>query len=55
MAEREKWYRATSREITERPHALRGVAAFMSADSKTPYITPSMDFPLDKGSMGRRG
>ena len=42
--------------ITERPHAPSGVAAFMSAHSKTPYITPSMDFSSGKGVVrGRRG
>ena len=48
-------YRA--REITERPDAPSGVAAFMSAHSKTPYITPtsSMDFPLGKGYYGAQG
>ena len=30
----------TPRENTERPHAPSGVAAFMPAHSKTPYITP---------------
>ena len=37
------------RGITDRPHAPSGVAAFMSAHSKTPYITPSVDFPLGLG------
>ena len=47
---------AAAREITERPHAPSGVAAFMSAHSKTPYITPSMDFSSGKGVVrGRRG
>ena len=47
---------APAREITERPHAPSGVAAFMSAHSKTPYITPSMDFSSGKGVVrGRRG
>ena len=34
-----------------------GVAAFMSAHSKTPYITPSMGFSSGKGVVrrGRRG
>ena len=42
--------------ITERPHAPSGVAAFMSAHSKTPYITPSMEFSSGKGVVrGRRG
>ena len=40
---------ALSRDITERPHAASGVAAFMSANSQTPYITPGMDFPLGMG------
>ena len=44
------------RGFTERPHAPSGVAAFMSAHSKTPYITPSMDFSSGKGvAWGRRG
>ena len=38
------------------PHAPSGVAAFMSAHSKTPYITPNMDFSSGKGVVpGRRG
>ena len=42
-------------EITERPHAPSGVAAFISAHSKTPYITPSMDVSSEKGVVrGRR-
>ena len=42
--------------ITERPRAPSGVAVFMSAHSKTPYITPSMDFYSGKGVVrGRRG
>ena len=45
-----------SRDITERPHAPSGVAAFMSAHSKIPYSTPSMDFSYGKGVVwGRRG
>ena len=44
-----------AREITERPHAPSGVAAFVSAHSKTPYITPSMDSPLGKGKYGGAG
>ena len=45
-----------ARDITERSHAPSGVAAFMSAHSKTPYITPSMDFPSGNGVVrGRRG
>ena len=40
---------AISRDITERLHAPSGVAVFMSTNNKTPYITPSMDFPLGKG------
>ena len=42
---------ATS-EITEHPHAPSGVAVFMSAHSKTPYNTPSMDFPSDRERDG---
>ena len=38
-----------ARDIAERPRGPSGVAAFMSAHSKTPYITPSMDFPLGTG------
>ena len=42
------------RESTERPRAPSGVAAFMSAQSKTPYITP--DFPSVNGVVrGCRG
>ena len=45
-----------SEEITERPRDPSGVAAFMSANGKTPYITPSMDFPSRNGVVwGRRG
>ena len=44
----------SAREITERPHAPIGVAAFMSAHSKTPYITPSMAFPSGNGVVRRR-
>ena len=40
---------ALARENTERPHAPSGVAAFMSAHSKPPYITPGMGFPSGKG------
>ena len=41
--------------ITERPRAPSGVAVFMSTHSKTPYITPSMDFYSRKGVVrGRR-
>ena len=44
------------REITERPHAPSGVAASMSAHSKTPCSTPSMDYPSGNGVVwGRRG
>ena len=39
----------------ERPRDPGGVAAFMSAHSKTPYVTPSMDFPSRGGVVrGRR-
>ena len=49
-------YAAPARQITERPHAPSGVAAFMSVHSTTPYITPSMVFPSGKGvAWGRRG
>ena len=45
-----------TREITERPHAPSGVAAFKAAHSKTPHNTPSMDFSSGKGVVrGRRG
>ena len=48
------WYLAT--ESTERPHAPSGVVVFMSAHSKTPYITPSMDCTSGKGVVwGNRG
>ena len=47
--------RAVAEEITERPRDPSGVAAFMSANSKTPYITPSMEFSSGKGVVrGRR-
>ena len=47
---------ARARDITERPHAPSGVAAFTSAHSKTPYITPSMNFFLwEWGSKGAQG
>ena len=46
----------SARDITERTRAPSGVAAFMSAHSKTPYITPSMDCYSGKGVVqGRRG
>jgi hypothetical protein len=46
---------AEAREITERPDAPSGVVAFMSAHSKNPYITPSMDCSSGKGVVrGRR-
>ena len=38
---------ADTRDIAERS----GVAAFMSANSKTPYITPSMEFSSGKGVL----
>ena len=44
----------TAPPITERPHAPSGVAVFMSAHSKTPYITPSMDFYSGKGVVRGR-
>ena len=47
---------AVSRAITERPRAPSGLAAFMSAHSKTPYITPGMDFYSGKGVVrGQQG
>ena len=46
---------STAREITERPRAPSGVAAFMSAHSKTPYITLVWIFPLGKGYYGGEG
>ena len=47
---------SSARDITERPRAPSGVAAFMSAHSKTPYITPSMDFSSGNGVVrGRSG
>ena len=36
------------------PPRPRQVAAFMSAHSKTPYITPSMEFSSGKGVVRRR-
>ena len=45
----------TSEEITERPRDPSGVAAFMSANSKTPYITPGMEVSSGQGVVrGRR-
>ena len=45
-----------ARGITERPHAPSGVAEFMTAHSKTPSITPSMEVSSGKGVVrGRRG
>ena len=39
----------------KRPRDPGGVAAFMSAHSKTPYITPSMEFSSGEGVVrGRR-
>ena len=42
-------------QITERPRAPSGVAAFMSVHSKTPYITPGMIFSSEKGVARGRG
>ena len=45
-----------TRDIAERPRGPGGVAAFMPSHSKTPYITPSMDFYSRNGVVwGRRG
>ena len=44
-----------TRDITERPPRPQWVAAFMSAHSKIPYITPSMDVYSGKGSYGGAG
>ena len=45
--------------ITKRPRAPSGVAVFMSAHSKTPYIPPSKEFSsgnaVARGRRGRRG
>ena len=38
-----------TRDITERHNTPSGVAAFMSAPIKTPFITPSMDFRSENG------
>ena len=38
----------------EQPRAPDGVAAFMSAHSKTPYITPSMEFCSEEGVVRGR-
>ena len=43
------YHQELTREITECPHAPSGVAAFMSAHSKTPYITLVWIFPLGMG------
>ena len=46
----------SARDIAERPRGPSGVAAFMPSHSKTPYITPSMDFYSRNGVVwGRRG
>ena len=51
-----RFYQGSPRDITERPRAPSGVAAFMSADSKTPCSTPSMNFSSGNGVVrGRRG
>jgi len=45
----------TPAQRAERPRDPGGVAAFMSAHSKTPYITPSMDISSGEGVVrGRR-
>ena len=45
-----------SRDIAKRPRGPSGVAVFMPSHSKTPYITPSMDFYSRNGVVwGRRG
>ena len=50
------WVRKGNYRAPPRPHAPRGVAAFMPAHSKTPYITPSMDVPSGNGVVrGRMG
>ena len=46
---------ASTKEITERPRAPSGVAAFMSAHSKTPYITLSMEVYSVKGVVRGTG
>ena len=48
-------YLTSGRDITERPHAPSGVAAFVSAHSKTPYITPSMDISSGQGVVRGAG
>ena len=54
-ARRQHGIRSSAPPITERPRAPSGVAVFMPAHSKTPYITPSMDFYSGKGVVrGRR-
>ena len=48
--------RSAPRDIAAPPRGPSGVAAFMSAHNKTPYITPSMEFPSGNGVVwGRRG
>ena len=45
-----------AKDIAERPHAPSGVAAFMSAHSKTPHISPSMVSSSGNGVVrGLRG
>ena len=46
---------AGAAQRAERPRDPGGVAAFMSAHSKTPYINPSMEFSSGEGVIrGRR-
>ena len=44
-----------AREVQSTPTPPAGVAAFMSANSKTPYITSSMGFPSGNGVVRGRG
>ena len=45
----------TPRGITQQPRAPGGVAAFISAHSKTPHVTTGMDLPCGKGVAWGRG
>ena len=48
-------YQRRPTQRVERPRDPDGVAVFMSAHSKTPYITPSMDISSGEGVVRGRG
>ena len=53
---RDVFWLGAPRDIAERARGPSGVAAFMPPHSKTPYITPRMDFYSRNGVVwGRRG